>query len=719
MCVILLSIAYGKGVNYLRRTLVRFVEAILTGLLQQRDRWILWTPAAIALGVGGYFSLHFEPPLWTGLVMLGFLILALAPFYKNKIAVLVWLPFFLIALGFTAAEWRTWEVSAPVLARKTYPLLLEGRVAAVDALPEGYRIVLDRLLYDSEKPLPQNPMPEKLRIRLKKDSVPPAAGDVVRVRAMLLPLSPPVLPGAYDFQRHAFFTGLGATGFAISDTETVTAKDKGFFFESLRRYLRTHIKGSIENSDAAAITIALLDGEDQDISKEAYESIRTAGIAHLIAISGLQVALVTGFFFFVVRALLASIPYIALRYPVKKITAFIAMCGAIFYMMLIGSSISAERSVIMVCVVMIAIMLDRDPFTLRLAAFAAAAILLFQPESLFGASFQLSFAAVVALIAFYESTRDWWSRGYEDRPWFAKAGFYILGSLATTLVATFATAALALYHFLRTPLFPGLIANLIAVPLSSFVTMPAAITGAFLMPLGLEKFPLKIAEWSVVAIIKTAEIVSQWPYAVYHADAWPMWILVMMCFGGLWICLWRDKIRWLGVAPILAGVILIPMTPRADILISEGGRLFAVRDGKGILWISSVRAEKFVRDAWIEREAGPGHDFWEDDGAPVSCDDEACLYRHKDRLVSFVKEYTALGKDCAAASVVISDLYIKRNLCDTAGLVVGRSELKHKGAHALYFKDDGSLTLRTVYKERGERPWTAKYNSKYKYLTNY
>lgn len=685
------------------------MNSIWTSFFLQRERWILWTPVAIAVGVGGYFSLRTEPPLWAGVAVLGALVVCMLPLYRNKAAMLIWLPFFLIALGFTAGQWRTWSVSAPALERKTYPLVIEGRVAAVDALPDSFRVVLERLRYDSERYLPQDPMPERVRLKLKKSTAlpPPAAGDVVRVKAMLLPLSPPVLPGAYDFQRHAFFDEIGATGFAIGDVEIIAARQGGeFFFESLRRYLRTHIKASMGSGDAAAITLALLDGEDLDISKETYDVVRRAGIAHLLAVSGMQVTMVAAFFFFIVRAFLAAIPYVALRWPVKKITAFVAMCGAIFYMMLIGNSVSAERSVIMVCVVMVAIMLDRDPFTLRLAAFSAAVILVLQPESLFGAGFQLSFAAVTALIAFYESTRDWWSRGYEDRRWHARIGLYILASLATTLVATLATAAFALHHFLRAPLFPGLIANLIAVPMSSFITLPAAITGSFLMPLGLEKIPLKVAEWSVIAIIKTAEMVSKWPYAVYYTDAWPMWILLMICLGGLWICLWRNKIRWLGIAPILAGLIVMPLTPRADILIQEEGKLFAVRDDKGILWLSSARSEKFTRQAWIEREAGPGYEFWPDNpAAPVACDDEACLYRYKGRTVSFIKEYTALERDCVEADIVISALYIKHSLCSGPSLVLDKMDLKYKGAHTLYFKDDGTVAVRTVYDERGERPW--------------
>lgn len=682
---------------------MKFIEL----LLDQRDRWILWLPVGMAAGIGGYFSLGFEPPLWIGVATLIALLIPLSMFYRNKAAILLWLPFFLIVLGFTVAQWRTWTVSAPVLERKTYPLMLQGEVEVVDAMPKAsYRIVLGDVTYDDGgKPLPQNPMPERVRIKLKSGKEPPAAGDVVKVKAMLLPLSPPVLPGAYDFQRHAFFEGIGATGFAIADVEIVKPKESGYFFASLRRYLRTHIKAAMENSDAAAITIALLDGEDKDISKETFDVIRTAGIAHLIAISGLQVTLVTGFFFFVVRFLLASIPYIALRFPIKKITAFIAMCGAIFYMMLIGNSVSAERSVIMVCVVMIAVMLDRDPFTLRLAAFAAAVMLLLQPEILFGASFQMSFAAVVALIAFYESTRDWWSRGYENRKWYATAGLYILASMATTLIATLATASLALFHFLKTPLFPGMVANLVAVPLSSFVTMPTAIVGSFLMPLGLEKVPLKLAEWSVMTIIRTAEIVSQWPYALYHTGAWPMWILVMICLGGLWICLWLGRVRWLGLIPALLGLLLIPVMPRADVLVSDSGKLFAVRGEKDVLWVSSGRAEKFARQSWAEREGQAGIRFWAEEGAPVVCDDEACLYKGKGRLVSFVKSYTALEKDCSAADIVISNLYIRRSLCGKPAVLIDRVAIKRRGAQALYFQENDTVLIRTVRNERGSRPW--------------
>lgn len=670
----------------------------------------------MAAGIGIYFSLHAEPPLWTGIAALAVAIAAIIPFYKNKTAVLLWLPLMLAVLGFTAAQLRTAMVDTVVLQEKTYPLDLEGRVAELDNLPKGYRLVLDRLQYDTNDVFAQNPMPRRVRVNVRGDSIPPQAGDIVRLKAVLLPLSPPVLPDAFDFQRHAYFHGIGATGYTVGKVTVIQERQGGFFFSFLRRYIRTHIAAVITNKDEAAITIALLDGEDHDISKETYDNIRIAGIAHLIAISGLQITLVTGFFFLMVRWGLAAIPSFALRYPIKKITAFIAMLGAVFYMLLIGDSIPAERSVIMVCVVMLAIILDRDPFTLRLASFSALAILLFQPENLVGPSFQLSFAAVIALIAFYETTREWWSIGLKERHWLSKLAVYIGGSLATTLVATVATAPFTLFHFLKSPLFPGLVANLIAVPLSSFVTMPASIIGCLLSPfgLGLEIIPFKIAGWSVGVIIQTANIVSQWPYTVYHVDAWPVWILVLISLGGLWVCFWRGAIRWLGVPAILIGVFLIQGVPRADILIADHAKIFALRDDNNILWLSSATAQKFVSREWIEREAEAGHEFLpkedDDDGkSPLTCDAESCIYQHKKFIVSFVKEYSALPQDCKVADIIISD---KLELADWSckgknpPLLLDKWAFRDKGAHAIYLNDNGSIRIKTNYDQRGWRPWT-------------
>ena len=444
-----------------------------------------------------------EPGAGRGLFFLG---LFFPAFYNNKAAVLLWLPFFLAALGFTAAQGRTWSVEAPVLEYKTPVLTVRGRVAAVDDMPQGFRFVLDHIQYDSYKRLPQELMPSTVRVTSKAHQPPPVVGDTVRVLAVLLPLAPPVEPGAYDFQRKAFFDGIGATGYALSHVETIThTDDSRFFFASLRHYIRAHIEADIADKDAASVVDGILTGESKAISNSAWDNIRLAGLAHLLSIAGLHTGVVTGWLFFLVRWTLAAIPYVALRYPVKKISAGVSIIGAIFYLYLVNFFLPAERAVIMVCVVMTAIIMDRDPFSLRLLAFAATVILLLRPESLVGGSFQMSFAAVSVLIAFYEGTREGWEKLYQDKRWFMKGFLLILGSVATTGAATLGTAPYSLFHFLRVPVISGFFANLVAVPIVVVITLPVGIISCFLMPLGLDAVPLKIVGWSTAAILKIAE----------------------------------------------------------------------------------------------------------------------------------------------------------------------------------------------------------------------
>jgi len=690
------------------------IERFQTELLRQRDRWVLWIPAGLGVGVGCYFSLHIEPPLWLGFAALVFLMALLSIFYKNKAAVLAWLPFMLIAIGFTAAQVRTWSVAAPVLEYKTRAVMVQGRVTAVDDMPEGFRFALDHLQYPVNPRFPQDPVPSAVRITSKAHQPPPVVGDTVQVLAVLLPLSPPVEPGAFDFQRKAFFEGLGATGYTLGHVETIThtGEDSGFLFASLRHYIRTHIEAQITDKDAAAVTAGILTGESKAISNEAWDNIRLAGLAHLLSIAGLHTGVVTGWLFFLVRWVLAAIPYIALRYPVKKISAGVSIIGAIFYLCLVNFFLPAERAVIMVCVVMMGIIMDRDPFSLRLLAFAATLILLFRPDSLVGGSFQMSFAAVSVLIAFYEGTRDWWEKLYQDKRWFMRLSLMMLGSVATTGAATLGTAPYSLFHFLRVPIISGFFANLVAVPIVVVITLPVGIVSCFLMPLGLDAAPLKIVGWSVMAILKVAETTAHWPYAAYHTDSWPLPLLLLITLGGLWTVIWRGRLRWCGLVPVLAGVALIPLSPRADVLVAASGKLFAARAADGTLLLSPGRADKFTRDSWAEREGTHGHDNWPEENSPqnttpVSCNEISCLYKAKGHLVSFIKEDTAPIQNCGPANIVIGDQYINHDLCPTV-LLLEKSALRHNGAMALYFEKDGAVTIKTVDEERGERPWTGR-----------
>lgn len=704
--------------------MARFLTAFWQSLQNQRERWIFWLPVPVAMGIAFYFGLRAEPPPWAGVAVSLLLLPLLHAFYRNQYVFIPLLALFLAAAGFASSQWRTHDVTAPVLHKRSYTVTLQGRIVAVEPQEKNYRIVLEDFEVAKGK-IWQDDLPRRLRIKLKNnDTAVPQAGDRVSIRAALLPLSPPVMPGAFDFQRHAFFQGLGATGYALGNLEVLRARAGGeFFFEKLRRQIRERIFAAIPDRDNAAMMTAFMIGEDRGISEQDWDIARKSGIAHLIAISGSHFVLIAGFPFFFVRAFLAAIPYVALRWPIKKIAAAVAMAVSVFYMLLIGSPIPAQRAVIMTCVVMTAIMLDRNPFTLRLAVFAALLLFAVTPESLMGPSFQMSFAAVVALIAFYETTADWWKKHFRDAVWSRRYALYLLGCFATSLVASLATAPFALYHFGRMPLVGGLAANMVAVPISSFVTFPVGLMSCLLMPFGLEKGPLLVAEKSLDIFMSFAEIIAGWEYAGWQANSFAGILLGIMALGGLWICAWQGWIRWLGLLPLGLACVWAAATPRADVLVSASGDLIALRAPDGGLWFSTLTREKFVRAQWTAREGQadttphvwPARQLPAGMGDFLACDDKACRAAVKGHVVSFIRVADAIAEECADASVMISAGAIKLpHGCRRSVAVIDKWKLRENGAYAVYLRAGEAPEVVSVRDLRGMRPWTGLDRSKAK-----
>lgn len=695
--------------------MARFLRAFWQEMQNQRERWIFWLPVPVAFGIALYFGLHGEPPLLLGTLIGLFMLPLLHAFYRNQAVFMPVLMTFLLAAGFAAAQWRTHFVAAPVLEKRSYTVTLHGKVVEVQPQPKNFRIVLEDFTVVKGR-IFQDDLPKRVRIKLKNnDPAVPQAGEVVELRAALLPLSAPVMPGAFDFQRHAFFQGLGGTGYALGDLQVIEPRRGGeFFFEKLRRHIREKIFAAIEDRDRAAMITAFMIGEDRGISEKDWEIARLSGIAHLIAISGSHFVLIAGFPFFFVRAFLAAIPYVALRWPVKKIAAAVAMAVSVFYMLLIGAPIPAQRAVIMTCVIMTAIMLDRNPFTLRLAVFAALLLFILSPESLMGPSFQMSFAAVVALIAFYESTAPWWKKHFRDSVWSKRYALYLLGCFATSLVASTATAPFALYHFGRMPLIGGLAANMVAVPVSSFVTFPVGLFSCLLMPFGLEKYPLILTEKSLDVFMYVAEIIAAWEYAGWQANSFAGWMLGIMALGGIWICAWQGWIRWLGALPVIIAAALAVWTPRADVLVAGSGDLMALRAPDGKMWFSTMSKEKFVREQWLARE-GQGAEIktWPQRQLPggegdfLSCDDAACRIVLKGSTLSVLRSAEAVERECGAADVMISKGVIKLpRSCKRKATIIDRWKLRDKGAYAIYLREGQPPRITSVRDTRGERPWT-------------
>ena len=694
------------------------LEKLAAILAAERERWPLWLPVAFGLGVAAFFALTVDPPphvAW-GIAAVAGLCGWFARGRPVGLACAAGLC--ALALGFAAAERRTMELDAPMLTRPLGPLALAGRVAEVEGAGAALRVTVDRLRADpSERTAAAARLPNAARLRLAANQERPPVGAAVTFRARLLPSSPPAAPGAYDFQRHAYFQGLGATGFVVG-AMTVTAPPPGRFagglaleMERWREIIAERVERHVAGA-AGGVVGALMHGEKAFVPPDAMQNIRDSGLAHLLAISGLHIGLVAGIVMFTVRALLALIPYVALRWPCKKIAAICGLAAAVAYTLLVGPSAPALRSTLMTGLALAAIMADRNPFSMRLIAFAAVVVMAFMPESLSGPSFQMSFAAVAALIAVYEVAAAPLARLRERTGPILYPALFFGGLALTSVVASLATAPFSMLHFQSVAVY-GVFSNLAAVPITGFWIMPLLLVAYALMPFGWEGWPLVAAGWGVEAILRIAEWTAGLPGAVLNAPAMPAAGLALTVGGGLWLALWRTRWRHWGWLPLAAGLVSPWAAERPDALISADGALTAVRLDDGRLALSSGRAAKFEAEIWLRRDGWSTSEInmkragWPPRGASpdgvLRCDAEGCLYRRAGRTVAFLRRPGAQGEDCAAADVVVAAFQISRRCA--AGLVLDAKALRERGAHALYIRGEG-VFVRTVNEERGNRPWT-------------
>jgi competence protein ComEC len=691
----------------------------------ERERWVLWLPVGLGLGIALYFGLRMEPPWWAGVAALPALATAAWTVRHREGAMLGFLAAATVAAGFAAAQVRAALVAAPVLADRHGPATVTGRVVAVEAFPDGPRVTLDRLRVNRLRP---DLTPERARIKLRRGGPSDLRpGDWITLAAMLTPPPAPAAPGAFDFQRHAYFQGIGAVGFAVGKVQReAEAKADGpggfeLWLADLRASLTGRILAALGGGATGGMTAALITGDRAAIPEPVMEAMRDSGLAHIISISGLHIGLAAGTLFLAIRSLLALVPVLALRFPIKKWAATAALAGAWAYAALAGMTAPTLRSFLMMGLVLLAVLLDRRAISMRSLAWVGVAILLVLPESMVGPSFQMSFAAVAALIAAYEVQQARRRSGPEvsRRMWRPLAYFAAVG--LTTLVAGLATGPFAAYHFNRFAVY-GVLANMAAVPLTAVWIMPWAVAALLLTPFGLEGLALVPMGLGVDGLVWIAGAVAALPGAAALLPATPAWGLGLVSLGLAWLCIWQRRLRLLGLAAVVAGLSAPFATRPPDVLVDGEGRLMAARLGDGRLALSSPRAARYARDVWLRR-AGEEAEAWatwetpdDGDAAPttevssgarrLTCDGLGCIYRADGQTIALVRRPEALLDDCRLADVVVS-LVPVRGRCPSARAVVDRFDLWRDGAHALWV-EEGGVRIESVNDHRGLRPWVVR-----------
>ena len=699
----------------------RLLAWLSRNLAAERERWALWLPVAFAGGIGLYFALGVEPPWWLGL---GGLAVALALFlvaYGARNGPAVALLVAALAAGFSLAQLRTATVAAPVLAKRVGPVWITGQIEALEPRGRGARLTLSGLEIARLAP-EETPARVRIAVTAAADALRP--GDWIRLRAVLRPPPGPSAPGAFDFARQAYFARLGGVGFAYGRARLLEPpaspaarpailatplEDWSLGLAGLRADLARRILAALPGR-TGAVAAALMTGERGAIPEADMAAMRDSGLAHLLAISGLHVGLVAGLVFLGLRLALAAVPALALNYPIKKWAALGALAGAFAYLLLTGAPIPTQRAFLMAGLVFLAVLLDRSAFTMRLVAWAAFAVLSLAPESLLSASFQMSFAAVIALIAAYEFLREGrgaWFAGWRGLGPLGRGAGYLGGVAATSLIAGLATAPFALYHFNRVAWF-GLAANMIAVPLTALWIMPWALVAFCLMPLGLERLALVPMGWGIEAMLAVAHAVAAWPGAVSLIPAMPNAGLVLVALGGVWLCLWRRAWRLAGVPVILAGLLSVALVRPPDLLVTGDGGLFGVRAPDGALMLSSASRQRFSAGVWQRRLGEAEARVWpragETFGDWLACDRLGCIYRARGEVVALVRDSRALGDDCALASLVVARVPAPRRACRGPARVIDRFDLWRGGAHAIWLSGD-EIVVKSVAEARGRRPW--------------
>ena len=660
----------------------------------ERGRFMPWLPVCMACGVAFYFALRVEPPAWAGAVAGALSLGGAALAWRSLAGRLATLGLLAASLGFFSAQMATGRALPPAALPRT-AVILSGTVRAVDILPDGRRLVLDGVrLGDGE------PLERRLRVRFKKgDRTEVVAGDIVRVRALMRPPSSPSFPGGWDLQRDAYFNGLGGGGTALGPVSVVEHGTPAGFtagVQAARDWIGRRVMAAVPGAPGA-IAATFLTGSTLAIPQADRAAMRDSGLAHLLAVAGLHIGIVMGLVFGTTRLVLAAFERSALFWPTKPIAAVTALVAGGAYMLMAGAHVPVMRSFAMACVVTLGLVVGRRALSLRGWALAALALMSFAPQEVVGVSFQMSFAAVLALISGYEALRPLLTRLYGHQ-WWRRTVSHVVALVLTSLLAGTASAPYGAYHFGHIQLY-FIAANVVAVPLTAMWVMPLGLLGLALMPFGLEWLALVPMGWGVRAILFIGQTVSAWPEATMAVRPMPGWGLLAFSLGLAWLALWRSRWRMAGVLPIVAGLLSPLATPMPDVLVSSEARLIALRAG-GHYYVQAVSgASKYIREEW-ETHFADGPFQLIRDGQPAACSPGLCRVGP---ILLLRKEAAVPDGGCVGVALLVA-AEPARGECPRETALLDRFTVWRDGAAAAWIEGGGVRVL-TDRAARGDRPW--------------
>ena len=567
----------------------------LLALQAARGTLFPWAAVAIGTGVGLWFLLPWEPgvPFYLAAGAVLATACALRAFGPELLAPIA-VALACAAAGMLAAGVRLHLQASPMLDFRYYGPV-QGRIVGIDrSQSDALRLTLDQVVLRDTSPA-RTPLHVRVSMQGDQPWLVPAPGQVVILTAMLSAPQGPVEPGTFDFRQMAFFDQLGAVGYTRTPVLLLEPPEEGaLYIDRLRSTLAQAIRDAVPG-DAGAFAAGAMTGDRSGITQATVKDLRDSNLAHLLAISGMNMAFLVAFVFGLLRTGLAAIPPLALRVNTKKVAAVVALGVAYFYLQLSGSNVATERAFIMVSVMLGAILLDRRALTLRSVAIAAAVLLLWQPETLLQPGFQMSFAATVALIAGFRAIDARVTRERLPR-WMLPVYMAVLSSV----IAGMATAPYAAAHFGRFTDY-GLIANLLTVPAMGLMVMPGGAMAALLAPFGLAGPALWVMGLGSAWILFVADWIAGLDGSVTAIPTPSSLVLPVLTLGALWLVIGTGRMRLLGLVPMLAALVLWVLSPRPDLLIAGDGRIAGLLSEQGRA-LSAPRGGGFSAENWLQND---------------------------------------------------------------------------------------------------------------------
>jgi competence protein ComEC len=678
---------------------------------RERDQLPLWLPIGLGLGTAGWFVL---PDQSSWIALLGFsaaaalAAFALAPGRRWATALGIFC--LAILLGCANIWWKAERVEAPVLRRE--------RVATFQAVVESHQRLAAEGIVRLVVRLDQPRLPRRVRLNIEEEKAAAGleVGAKVSARAWLMPPPPPAVPGAYDFSRAAWFQGVGATGRALDIAILAPPAERSWKgrLSTARQRLADHIRDRLGGGEGG-IAAALATGDQAGIPEADAEAMRRSGLAHLLSVSGLHLTAVVGAVMLITLKLLALSPTLALRFRLVVIAAVVGALAGIAYTLFTGAEVPTVRACVAAVLILLGIALGREALTLRLVAVGALLVLLLWPETLVGASFQLSFAAIVAIVVVHDHPRLRALLERRDEALPIKLGRGIFGLILTGLAVEIALTPIALFHFHQAGLY-GALANIVAIPLTTFVVMPLEGIALLLDLAGLGGPVWWLVGKALAFLLGLAHWTANAPGAVAMLPGMPRGAFALFVLGGLWLFLWRSRWRLFGIAPILAGALWTLATPTPDLLVTGDGAHLAVRTRDGRLAILRPKAGDYVRDTLAENAGTKGEPIELETLPSASCSPDLCAadifvdgtrWRVLATRSAHLVDFEPLRRACAAADIVVSDRRLPIT-CVPRWLKADAALLRRTGGLAILFGKEPDVM--TVAALQGRHPWAVGVN---------